>query len=196
MKHICLFVLRGLINLWLKTLRYHPHGDVIDQQGVILFLHGHQFGLLLHRPQSPLVTPISLSRDGDLQVHIMQGFGIQSVRGSRSKGALSVLKALLRQIQQGKTVLMALDGSRGPYGVPQPGGFFLAEKENVPLWFCYISNYKGIRLKSWDRFILPYPFSTVFICTKQLNLSSIEHNRRRREEKMDELCSFIKQSQL
>ena len=165
---LCLSLFTSFLSIWLKTLRYRPEGDEINTQGIILFLHGHQFALLLHRPTHPLITPISLSKDGDLQVQIMARFGIDSVRGSQSRGAVGVLKGLLKSLKNGRTALIALDGSKGPYGIPQPGGFFLANKTTLPLWFCYISSYRGIRLKTWDRFILPYPFSTVHIRTLSL----------------------------
>jgi hypothetical protein len=195
------FALSLIIKLWLKTLRYRPSGDVFDQKGIILFLHGHQFGLLLHKPNHPLITPISLSHDGDIQVSIMKQFGIKSVRGSRSKGAVSVLKALLRQSKQGHTLLIALDGSRGPYGVPQPGGFFLADKTKCPLWFCSITKYKGIRLKSWDRFILPYPFSTVHITTQIINMNEPTTSKKSTDSIkwkniQEDLHTFIRQHNL
>ena len=196
------FLLSWIVKIWLKTLRYYSSGDLIDQQGVILFLHGHQLGLLLHKPPHPLITPISLSRDGDLQVEIMRRLGIESVRGSRSKGAVSALKSLIKHSHQGKTLLIALDGSRGPYGVPQPGGLFVAYRTQKPVWFCYIDHFKGIRLKTWDRFILPYPFSRVCVHTKKLDLhsmSSLQINRTRSRQLdpcMQEIRHLIKNHHL
>ena len=193
-------ILSWIIKVWLKTLRYSSVGDTIDQPGVILFLHGHQFGLLLHRPAHPLVTPISLSQDGDLQVEIMRRLGIESVRGSRNKGAVSALKGLIKHVDQGKTLLIALDGSRGPYGIPQPGGLFIADKCKKALWFCYIKQFNGIRLKTWDRFILPYPFSRVDICTQHVQSSSGSQRKRRDskawENQMDDLKYFIEKHNL
>ena len=84
---LCLFL---IVKALLSTLRVKREGDVIDRSGVVGFLHGEQLPLLLHRPQAhDLITPISLSKDGELQVMVMRWFGIRAVRGSTSRGGSS-----------------------------------------------------------------------------------------------------------
>ena len=157
-----------LVAFILKTLRYHCTGDSIEGGGVIAFLHGEQLPLLLHRPKcTSLITPISLSSDGNLQVRVMKYFGIHAVRGSTSRGALRVLKGLSRRLRSDAdcTILIAVDGPRGPYGVISPGAYYLARRFNRPYWVCRVHCSHAIRLKTWDRFIIPLPFSRLDVHT-------------------------------
>lgn len=166
------YFLSILIKLWLKTLRYKPTGDHIDQDGVIAFLHGEQLPLLLHRPLGRLIAPISLSRDGSLQVEVMKRFRVQSVRGSSSRGGAKALLGLYHSLKKyGGHALIAVDGPRGPYGHVHKGAAYLACRLKVPLWSCYVECAHSITLNTWDRFILPLPFSQIKIHTTRIDHS-------------------------
>ena len=157
-------LIAALIKLWLKTLRVERKGPPLGPWGVVAFLHGEQLPLLLLRPiESALFAPISLSRDGTLQAEVMRHFNVSAVRGSSSRGALRALLGLERHLKGSDDVvlLIAVDGPRGPYGEPKPGAAHLALRANAPLWFCRAHCAKAWRLKSWDRFCLPRPFSRV-----------------------------------
>jgi Kdo2-lipid IVA 3' secondary acyltransferase len=164
-------VLANFISLIVKiliiTLKVNRIGDRIDSPGVVAFLHGEQLPLLRHRPlRYPLVTPISLSRDGELQVKVMTSFGIEAVRGSTSRGGASVLRHLLKWFKRHQgVILIAIDGPRGPWGEVSPGALYLAKKLDVPLWFCRVRCHRAFRLSSWDHFMIPYPFSKITIET-------------------------------
>ena len=167
--HILARLISLIVKLLLKTLRIETKGTAIKQSGVISFLHGEQLPLLLHRPRSKsLIAPISQSRDGDLQTLVMKSFGISAVRGSTSRGSVRVLKQLLSWYQREHgSILISLDGPRGPYASVAPGALYLANKLQVPLWFCYVDCRWAIRLKTWDHFLIPLPFSKVTIHTWQ-----------------------------
>ena len=154
-------------RLWLWTLRYEAEGSSLDESGVVAFLHGEQLPLLLHRPRHlPLIAPISLSRDGDLQVVVMRQFGVEAARGSTSRGALSAMRALSRWMRRrGGVALIAVDGPRGPYGSVSPGAPYLARRFGLPYWVCRVQCSRAIRLSSWDRFLIPWPFSRVRVIT-------------------------------
>ena len=160
---LIVLIVKGL----LKTLKVKFFGDPIDQCGVVGFLHGEQLPLLLNRPKElPLVSPMSLSKDGDLQVEVMRHFKISAVRGSTSRGALSALRGLLRWLKEERgVVLIALDGPRGPYAHISPGALYLSKRLELPFWFCHVQCSRAIRLKTWDRFIIPLPFSSVEVHT-------------------------------
>lgn len=157
-----------IIKLLLKTLRYRAIGAPISEAGVIGFLHGHQLPLLLHRPRGHLVTPISRSVDGELQVCVMRYFGVDHVRGSSSRGALTALRGLTKALKAGSTLLIAIDGPKGPYGIPKRGATSLAFRHKTPFWFCHVRCSSAITLKTWDRFCIPLPFSKVIVCTHRL----------------------------
>ena len=184
----------SFIRLLLKTLRVTYIGDSINQTGVVAFLHGEQLPLLLNRPASlPLVSPISLSSDGELQVKIMRHFRVEAIRGSTSRGALSALRGLLRWLKQERGVaLIAIDGPRGPYGHISPGAMYLARRLELPLWCCRVECTRAISLSTWDRFLIPLPFSSITIITHRcdpyqesvsnfLNCSTIEREKTSRQ---------------
>ena len=166
-RHCLGWLIANVVRLLLMTVRYRCSGDQIDVHGVIAFLHGEQLPLLLHRPRSlPMVAPISMSRDGDLQTIIMSYFEIGAARGSTSRGSLSMLRRLRRWMnQQQGVILVAVDGPKGPYGTVAPGAAYLARSLKVPYWVCKVHCSRAWRLSSWDRFLIPYPFSRIEVTT-------------------------------
>ena len=164
---ISAYCISTVVKLLLMSLRVEKVGESINESGIVAFLHGEQLALLCHRPLTfPMVTAVSLSKDGNLQAHIMKHFQINSVRGSTSRGAVKLLRALLQwfHIEHG-IILLAIDGPRGPWGKVSPGAHYLSQKLDVPLWFCRVEFEWSISLKSWDRFVLPLPFSKIKILT-------------------------------
>lgn len=160
-----------VVQILLKTLTISQEGDRLEGGGVIAFLHGEQLPLLVHLPLAPCITPISLSKDGELQFHIMKSFGIEAVRGSSSRQGLSALRELRRKMLQNpqQFTLIAIDGPRGPYAIAHRGASYLASHLQKPLWFCKVSCHQSWELKTWDRFVIPKPFSTIHIRTKRIS---------------------------
>ena len=106
---------------------------------------------------------ISASRDGDLIADLVQRFGFDVVRGSSSRKGVSAIVQLAAVLESGGSVAMIPDGPRGPAYELAPGIIFLAQKSGAPVLPMHLEFSSCWRLKSWDRFILPRPFSTVFV---------------------------------
>jgi lysophospholipid acyltransferase (LPLAT)-like uncharacterized protein len=160
---------RGIIalvaRLWIRSLRYRRIGPEVTGPALIAFWHGDQLPLLGQRPGGPLVAPISLSRDGDLQTAVLARFGVVAVRGSTSRGGARTLRGLLRALRTGACALMAVDGPRGPRGEVKPGVVFLAQRTGLPVYPVSVAVGRGRRLtKAWDRFLLPAPFTKTVVC--------------------------------
>jgi len=104
---------------------------------------------------------ISASHDGDLLALAVKRFGYDVVRGSSSKlGATAVLQ-LSNLLASHRDVVITPDGPLGPAYELGPGIIFLAQKTGAAVMPVNME-YSGCwRLKSWDRFIIPYPFSKV-----------------------------------
>lgn len=104
---------------------------------------------------------ISASRDGDLLTDAIHRFGFDVVRGSSSRLGATALLQLSEVLAQREDVVITPDGPRGPVYELGPGVIFLAQKTNalvLPMNLEYSSCW---RFKSWDRFIVPRPFSSV-----------------------------------
>lgn len=70
------------------------------------------------------------------------------------------VRGLLRALHGGASVLMAVDGPRGPRGVAKPGAAFVAISGRVPVYPVAVEVAHGRRLaRAWDAFLLPLPFT-------------------------------------
>ncbi len=102
---------------------------------------------------------VSRSFDGEYIARILAKLGFRSVRGSSSRGAVGALIGMVREIELGHPVVFTIDGPRGPRYVAKRGPILLAKKSGQPVSCFYIAIKRAWVLNSWDRMILPLPFS-------------------------------------
>ena len=110
----------------------------------------------------PLIM-ISQSRDGDLAARLAERLGLVPVRGSSSKGGATALAAILRALRKNPVVIHIVDGPRGPKGVVKPGIISMAQISGAVILPVIVSARKAWVMGSWDRFLVPKPFSEVTI---------------------------------
>ena len=160
-----------LLQIWARTLRF----KVVDRAGVVHQPVTNNFiGCLWHNRLLVLpyilkrFTParhgaalISASRDGDLLTDAIQRFGFDVVRGSSSRMGSTALLQLSQVLAGGGDVVITPDGPRGPVYELGPGPVFLAQKTGAPVLPINLEYSSCWRFNSWDRFILPRPFSQV-----------------------------------
>lgn len=107
----------------------------------------------------PISVLTSLSKDGEYISHLLHKFGFTTARGSSSYKGETGLRILIRELEKGNDVAVTPDGPRGPRHIVQTGIITLASISGcsiVPVGYTVQS--KKI-LNTWDRFIIPYPFS-------------------------------------
>ena len=105
----------------------------------------------------------SNSYDGEYMGRIIRKFGFVAVKGSSSRNAVRALLGLRRALQEGWTVAFSLDGPRGPRQKVKPGPVALARSSGVPLSMYHIAVERAWVLNTWDRLIIPKPFSRVLL---------------------------------
>ena len=105
----------------------------------------------------------SASLDGDMVARAMGVFGVQAIRGSSSRRGVAALVGLKRALKAGSDVSITPDGPRGPRYVVQPGIIKIAESSGAPIVQLHARFASAWRVKSWDRFVIPKPFSKVEI---------------------------------
>lgn len=105
----------------------------------------------------------SNSYDGEYMGRIIRKFGFVAVKGSSSRNAVRALLGLRRALQEGWTVAFTLDGPRGPRHIVKPGPVALARSSGVPLTMFHAAVDKAWVLNSWDRMMIPRPFSRVLL---------------------------------
>jgi lysophospholipid acyltransferase (LPLAT)-like uncharacterized protein len=105
----------------------------------------------------------SSSFDGEYIARIIEKFGYGAVRGSSSRGAVRALLGMHTELEQNRSVAFTIDGPRGPVYVAKPGPVLLARNTQAPLLCFHIAIEHHWELNSWDRFMIPRPFSRVHV---------------------------------
>jgi hypothetical protein len=133
--------------------------DGDEEPVIVAFWHSRLLMMPLLRRRRGVTILISRHRDGELIDRAIKFFPIDSVRGSTTRGGARALRELVRALEGGSHVAVTPDGPRGPRNRVQPGVIRLASKTGraiVPVTFN--ASRKKV-FNSWDRFLLPYPFS-------------------------------------
>jgi lysophospholipid acyltransferase (LPLAT)-like uncharacterized protein len=110
---------------------------------------------LRHRPAAVLA---SASGDGDVLAAVYERFGVEAARGSSSRRGAAGLRECLTLIKRGLDIGITPDGPR--YSV-QPGLVLLAQQSGARVFPLHFHAHRCWRLKTWDGFIIPWPFSRV-----------------------------------
>jgi lysophospholipid acyltransferase (LPLAT)-like uncharacterized protein len=105
----------------------------------------------------------SNSYDGEYMGRIIRRFGFVAVKGSSSRNAVRALLGLRRALQDGWTVAFSIDGPRGPRYKVKPGPVALARSSAIPMTTFHMAVDKAWVLNTWDRLIIPKPFSRVLM---------------------------------
>ena len=162
------FLLGLLARVWLATLRVEVEIDPAlrdrNEPWVLSFFHGKQWPLLAWKRRRLTAVMVSLSKDGAMQARALSFLGFSIVRGSSSRGGARGLAGLMRALKKGCDVAFAVDGPRGPYGVPKPGAALAAERAGallVPMGSAMKSG--RVFGRAWDRFALAWPFTRVAV---------------------------------
>lgn len=139
---------------------------------ILVFWHNRipaiSVGFLRHYPRkhpsrkgvSVLTSP---SKDGDILAGVMANLGMGSVRGSSSRRGSSAIRELTALLESGIDLAITPDGPRGPKYSLGPGAVFLSQKTGIPIMPLHARYHSAIRLKTWDSFAIPLPFSRVDI---------------------------------
>ena len=164
------WLLRGLVTT-LRLRVKHPErlrDRVTSEPFIFVFWHNqlllipiiwNRFLNAADRPRGRALT--SQSHDGELVAQFLDRFGVGAVRGSTNRGGSASLRELVGWLKRGHDIGLTPDGSRGPIYEIKPGLILLAQLSKrpiLPLSFEFSSSW---RLKSWDRFFIPKPFSRV-----------------------------------
>ncbi len=164
------WILSLVVRTWVRTLRVEIVGPAPPKKTplVFAFLHGQQMALLKY-PKPPRVAVLtSLSRDGTIQSRVLGYLGFVIVRGSSSRGGEAGLMGLIREVRRGASAAVAVDGPKGPAGRVKPGAVFVARAVRGVVVPIVVVARRAHRLsRSWDRFMIPLPWSSVRIVRGQ-----------------------------
>ena len=109
------------------------------------------------------IVMISQSRDGELAARLAERFGLVPVRGSSTRGGATALVAILKALKKNQVAIHIVDGPAGPKGIVKPGLISMAQLSGAVILPVFVSVDRAWIMGSWDRFLVPKPFSKVTI---------------------------------
>jgi lysophospholipid acyltransferase (LPLAT)-like uncharacterized protein len=152
-------LLRTTLRIELINSRYYA--DLKARRVPVLFAlwHGRMFlPIDAHRNES-IVTMASNSGDGDIVTNWLENNGYLVTRGSTTRGGSEALRHMVRKVRLGHNVALTVDGPQGPARVVQAGVVRLARMTKAWILPISFSSSWPLFLRSWDRYLVPKPFS-------------------------------------
>jgi lysophospholipid acyltransferase (LPLAT)-like uncharacterized protein len=152
-------------TLRVELLHRRQYSDLQARRVPILFAlwHGRMFlPIDVHR-HTGIGTMASKSRDGEIITRWLENNGYLVTRGSTTRGGSAAFRRLLRQVRSGRNIALTVDGPQGPARVVQPGIVRLARLTKAFIVPVSFSSSHPWLLRSWDRFLVPKPFSQNFV---------------------------------
>lgn len=127
------------------------------------FWHCHILPMAYAKRGTDTHVLISWHRDGEIIARLVKRLGIGVVRGSTSRGSARGLADMVHKSSEGYDLAITPDGPRGPAGRVQPGVVHLSASSGAAVVPVGVAADWAKRLSSWDRFMIPLPFSKVRI---------------------------------
>ena len=158
-------ILALLVRILGRTIRWEKRYDFERDRGKIYAIwHGNALGIALFGMDRGIYTLVSRFRDGDVATYLLEKLGYRVVRGSTEegkaqKGGRVALIKLIKILREGNNVAITVDGPKGPPYKVKEGIIFLAQKTSSPIVPAYAEFERYIRLKTWDNFLIPLPFT-------------------------------------
>ena len=158
---------QAIARTWRLEVRGEENFPVRDGRRtpvVIAVWHGLMLAPIWSQRNRGIMALASEHGDGEIISRILARLGYAPpARGSSSRGGLRGLMTLVAALKDGKSVAFTPDGPRGPARVPQPGLFLAARRAGTSIVPMSMHASGAWRLRSWDRFAIPKPFTRVWV---------------------------------
>lgn len=167
-----------------------------DGSMILSLWHDELFTAPALRKNWRIITVVSRSKDGEYLARLLQSLGLETARGSSSRGGMAALLQTARYIKDNRChACVTIDGPRGPRHEVKNGVFFLARHADAPLVPFRVFYARAKIFASWDKFQLPLPFSRVnlvfgdpyFLPDEDLTPEALERARSVLKEKLESL---------
>ncbi|MCK5594765.1 lysophospholipid acyltransferase family protein [bacterium] len=126
-----------------------------------LFLTSYYYRYRLGKKNACIL--ISSSKDGEFITKVIEKFGYSAIRGSSRHYKKNTHKEMLKKLSEGFDMGITPDGPRGPSEKVQQGVIHIAAESGCPIVPITFSSSRSTRLNSWDRFVLPRPFTKAVV---------------------------------
>jgi lysophospholipid acyltransferase (LPLAT)-like uncharacterized protein len=135
-----------------------PHHTSAGQRYIYAFWHENLLlpAFAFHRPD--IAVLLSQSADGEMIAEVLRHLRMLAIRGSTTRGGVEAVRQILRRLRQ-LHLAITPDGPRGPRRRVKPGIAFLAARTGMPIVVGGFGYRRPWRLRSWDRFVIPRPWT-------------------------------------
>tara|TARA_B100000965_G_C19558428_1_gene743323 strand:+ start:268 stop:837 length:570 start_codon:yes stop_codon:yes gene_type:complete len=175
------------MRLWCRTLRISLDAEMQEilkdasEPMVVVFWHNRLFIAAeccrRFRAGRDVCGLVSASKDGAWLSAFFDLVGIRAIRGSSSYRGAQALREMLQAVEGGADVAITPDGPRGPRYRVKPGAVLVARQAGTSLLVASCKFASAWRLKSWDGFFLPKPFSRVELRCKRIpSIASLDRD--------------------
>lgn len=161
---------------------------------IIAFWHNRLLVMPIAGRGQAVCVLISAHRDGEIASRVIERWGFRAVRGSTTRGGAAGFLKLLNAFRDGFSPAVVPDGPRGPRYVAKPGVIQLASATGAPIVPVSCAVTRAVQPRSWDRLIIPLPFSKVVVVAgesltvpRHTRGDQLESYRQRLEERLNEL---------
>ena len=198
------YSLATFASQWMCTLDFQGayYDRTVDTsftgfRGPIIMLFWHEYILFPFylRRHNDMAILLSQHRDADWLHEAARHRGFATVRGSSTRGGAAALRELM-QLTKTKSLAITPDGPRGPRRKLAQGPIYLSSKLQIPLVVCGLGYDRPWRLRTWDKFAVPRPYSRArgiasprIQIPTNLDREGLEHYRQQTEAVLNQLTT-------
>jgi lysophospholipid acyltransferase (LPLAT)-like uncharacterized protein len=154
------------IRLLRASMRFEKRNEgVLDRvrdehsQFIMVFWHSRFVLMRFAHPFEKIAVLSSTHRDSVMLARVLERLGGVIVRGSSTRRGVAGLRELLRRVREGYDLAITPDGPTGPRRRVKAGVLAMAKYTGKPIVPVAFGASRGRRVGSWDRTLVPYPFS-------------------------------------
>lgn len=191
---LAVLALGKLTRLEFRGREHYERLRAAKQPFIYSIWHGKILIPIFTERNGGVCAMVSEHSDGEMIAQTLERLGYTTVRGSSTRGGKRAMLAMIRALRNGGVGGIMPDGPRGPRHVFKAGIIAIAQKSQAAILPLTFASSRAWRLKSWDRFIIPKPFSKtialygapIFI-PDELDETAFEAKRQEVEQRMLEL---------
>jgi lysophospholipid acyltransferase (LPLAT)-like uncharacterized protein len=186
-KRLLVLPLALMMRLWLRTLRVDispEHARIIKESpSPVAFVLWHNRLFFVAevarrwRSHRKVYGLVSASKDGAWLEAFFEAVGIRAVRGSSSRLGREAATALIDTLRDGNDTGITPDGPRGPCYDFKGGALIVTRRAHAGMILLGMDFHASWRLRSWDRFAIPKPFSKVSLTAEWVKPEELEGDR-------------------
>jgi lysophospholipid acyltransferase (LPLAT)-like uncharacterized protein len=193
------------IRFWISTLSFRVRclgKDVFndrDNHYLATFWHENILVPCYFFARKDVLVLISHHADGEMIAQVCKHMGLGTIRGSSTRGGIKAMREMMRS-SAGFHIAVMPDGPRGPRRRLEMGLVYLAAKTGIPIVLFGVGHDRPWRLKTWDRFVVPRPFSQALVIAsapifipENASKAELEQHRQRIEQALNDLTDYAEQ---